>query len=161
MRVTEDRRRNGHVLVWDQVDIHIDEKKTKSKNLFDCTIFDVPTILVTECKCIYKLSVKWRWMIFYVCLRSIDCAYKACVWSTCTIGSSISIAICHLYRVWGHWNPHARFFQSFEIACVQFMLFQTKHSAFLKGSVVIIIVFIGAVACRFHLCVHILQMHFR
>lgn len=33
MRVNEDRRRNGHVLVWDQADIHIDEKKSKSKNL--------------------------------------------------------------------------------------------------------------------------------
>lgn len=34
MRANEDRRRNGHVLVWDQVDIHIDEKKSKSKKKF-------------------------------------------------------------------------------------------------------------------------------
>lgn len=33
MRVNEEnRRRNGHVLIWDQPDLTFDDKKSKSKN---------------------------------------------------------------------------------------------------------------------------------
>lgn len=32
MRVNEEnRRRNGHVLIWDQPDLNVDDKKSKSK----------------------------------------------------------------------------------------------------------------------------------
>lgn len=43
----ENRRRNGHVLVWDQPDLTYDDKKSKSKIPFSFSI-NILTILQTN-----------------------------------------------------------------------------------------------------------------
>lgn len=42
MRISEEnRRRNGHVLVWDQPDLSLDDKKNKSKSRTLLTLYYV------------------------------------------------------------------------------------------------------------------------